>query len=77
MARAYLRINTDTGCEVEVRDALKKIEAVLAADVTAGEQDIICLVEADSVAQILDIVVTKVRGIGGIQGTTTNLVLDW
>ncbi len=77
MARAYLRINTDTGCEVEVRDALQEIEEVLRADVTAGEQDIICLVEAESVAEILDIVVTKVRGIGGIQGTTTNLVLEW
>jgi len=77
MAKAYLRIHTDTGSEVEVRDALRRIEEVLAADVTAGEQDIICLVEADSVAEILDIVVTKVRGIEGIQGTTTNLVLDW
>ncbi len=77
MAKAYLRIHTETGCEVEVRDSLQKIDEVLAADVTAGEQDIICLVEAGTVAEILDIVVTKVRGIGGIQGTTTNLVLEW
>ncbi len=77
MARAYLRINTDIGREVEVRDFLRTIPQVLAADVTAGEQDIICLIEADDVAAILDLVVGKLRGTEGIQGTTTNLILDW
>jgi DNA-binding Lrp family transcriptional regulator len=77
MARAYLRINTDIGREVEVRDRLREIKEVLSVDITAGEQDIICLVEAGSVDSILDLVVTKIRGIEGIQGTTTNLILDW
>ncbi len=77
MARAYLRINTDIGREVEVRDRLREIKEVLNVDITAGEQDIICLVEAGSVDSILDLVVTKIRGIEGIQGTTTNLILDW
>jgi DNA-binding Lrp family transcriptional regulator len=77
MARAYLRINTDIGREVEVRDRLREIKEVLSVDITAGEQDIICLVEAGSVDSILDLVVTKIRGIEGIQGSTTNLILDW
>jgi len=77
MARAYLRINTDIGREVEVRDKLRQVDEVLSADITAGEQDIICLVESGSVDAILDLVVSKVRGIDGIQGTTTNLILDW
>ena len=77
MARAYLRINTDIGREVEVRDRLREIKEVLSVDITAGEQDIICLVEAGSVDSILDLVVTKIRGIEGIQGTTTNLILNW
>lgn len=77
MARAYLRINTDIGREVEVRDRLRQVEEVISADITAGEQDIICLVESTSVDSILDLVVSKVRGIEGIQGTTTNLILDW
>ncbi|MFH1279263.1 MAG: Lrp/AsnC ligand binding domain-containing protein [Candidatus Eisenbacteria bacterium] len=77
MSRAYLRINTEIGREVEVRDQLRQVEEVLSADITAGEQDIICLVESSSVDSILDLVVGKVRGIGGIQGTTTNLILDW
>lgn len=77
MSRAYLRINTDIGREVEVRDQLRKVEEVISADITAGEQDIICLVESTSVDSILDLVVSKVRGIQGIQGTTTNLILDW
>ncbi len=77
MARAYLRINTDIGREAEVRDLLRQVEEVLSADITAGEQDIICLVESNSVDSILDLVVSKVRGIEGIQGTTTNLILDW
>ncbi|MBN1827283.1 MAG: Lrp/AsnC ligand binding domain-containing protein [Candidatus Eisenbacteria bacterium] len=77
MARAYLRINTDIGREVEVRNRLREVPEVLSVDITAGEQDIICLVEGDSVDSILDLVVSKVRGIEGIQGTTTNLILDW
>ena len=77
MARAYLRINTDIGREVEVRNRLREVPEVLSVDITAGEQDIICLVEGDSVDAILDLVVSKVRGIEGIQGTTTNLILDW
>ena len=77
MARAYLRINTDIGREVEVRNRLREVPEVLNVDITAGEQDIICLVEGDSVDAILDLVVSKVRGIEGIQGTTTNLILDW
>jgi len=77
MARAYLRINTDIGREVEVRNRLREVPEVLSVDITAGEQDIICLVEGDSVDAILDLVVSKVRGIEGIQVTTTNLILDW
>jgi len=77
MARAYLRVNTDIGREVEVRDQLRGVDEVLSADITAGEQDIICLVESSSVDAILDLVVSKVRSIEGIQGTTTNLILDW
>ncbi len=77
MAKAYLRINTDIGREVDVRNQLREVQEVISVDITAGEQDIICLVEGDSVDSILDLVVSKVRGIDGIQGTTTNLVLDW
>ncbi|MFH1681932.1 MAG: Lrp/AsnC ligand binding domain-containing protein [Candidatus Eisenbacteria bacterium] len=77
MAKAYLRINTDVGREVEVRNRLRQVPEVLSADITAGEQDIICLVESGSVDSILDLVVSKIRAIEGIQGTTTNLILDW
>ena len=46
MARAYLKISVTPGLEITVRDAIARIKGVISADVTTGEQDIICLVEA-------------------------------
>ena len=64
------------GKERAVRGALKRVRAVKAADLTAGEQDIIAVIEAKSYEVILKTVVSKLRGIKGIQSTSTSLVLE-
>jgi DNA-binding Lrp family transcriptional regulator len=76
MAKAYLRINVTSGQERRVRDRLRKIRAVKSADLTAGDQDIICVVEAPTYDRVLKIVVEKLRTIKGITKTSTNLVLE-
>ena len=76
MARAYVRITTGIGDEIAVRDSLRKLPEVIRADITAGEQDIICLVESESVESILEVVVSKIRTIEGLQGTMTNPILE-
>lgn len=76
MVRAYLKINTRAGWERKVQQALVGITGVLAADQTAGEQDIICLIKGETYENLLQTVLTKIRKIDGITGTITNLILD-
>ena len=76
MARAYLKIDVVPGSEKSVKDALNKVSGIKAADLTSGEQDIICLIEAKTYEDILKLVVEDLRGIPGIKKTITNLVLE-
>lgn len=76
MAKAYLKINVKPGKEREIRDLLLNTDGVRSADLTAGDQDIISLVEQGSYDDILNLVVNKLRSIDGIEKTITNLVTD-
>ena len=75
MAKAYLKIWTESGAEGRVREALLGIAGITAVDMTAGEQDLIAVVEADTHEDLLQIVVGQVRRMKGIQRTVTNLVV--
>ncbi len=75
MARAYLKVHVEVGEESTVQQALLQVEGVLSADLTSGEQDIICLAEADTYEELLRLVVDRIRNIDGIRDTVTNLVL--
>lgn len=76
MARAYLKIDVEPGMERTAKEALLQINGVSSAELTAGEQDIIALVEQDSYENVLKLVVDKVRRVNGIVGTVTNLILE-
>lgn len=76
MPKAYVKIWVTPGKEDRVREALLDQEHILVADVTAGEQDIITLVEADTYDNLLGIVIRRIREIEGITRTSTNLVLE-
>ena len=75
MARAYLKIWTKSGREGEVREALLNIDGVQSVDLTAGEQDIIAVVEAETYEDVLQIVVGQIRPLNAIERTVTNLAL--
>ena len=75
MARAYLKIWTESGHEGAVREALLGTLGVESADLTAGEQDIIAIVEAETYEDLLQIVVGQIRPMKGIDRTVTNLAL--
>ena len=75
MARAYLKIWTKSGKEGAVRDELLNIVGVQSVDLTAGEQDIIAVVEAETYEDVLQIVVGQIRPLNGIERTVTNLAL--
>ena len=75
MARAYLKIHVEVGEEARVQKALLGVEGVKSADLTSGEQDIICMAEAENYEELLRLVVNRIRSIEGIRDTVTNLVL--
>jgi DNA-binding Lrp family transcriptional regulator len=76
MSRVYLRINTAVGKEKEVRDALRKIKGVRAADMVTGRYDVIAIVEEESYENTFKTVLDKVRGIQWITKTETDLVIE-
>jgi DNA-binding Lrp family transcriptional regulator len=76
MAKAYVKIWVKAGKEREVRDHLLDFDQVMTADITAGEQDILSLIEAPSYENLLDLVMKQLRSIEGVDKTVTNLILE-
>jgi len=76
MAKAYVKIRVRPGKEMSVRDRLRAISTVKSADLTAGQQDIIALIETEKGEGLFEFVVEKIRKIDGIEETITNLVLE-
>jgi DNA-binding Lrp family transcriptional regulator len=76
VAKAYVKIWVKAGKEREVRDQLLDFDQVMTADITAGEQDILSLIEAPSYENLLDLVMKKLRCIEGVDKTVTNLILE-
>ena len=75
MARAYLRVWVESGHEDAVRMGLLETAGVSAADLTAGDQDIMAVVEADTYEDLLQIVLGQVRTMKGVQRTVTSLAV--
>ena len=73
---AYLLINTDTGKELVVINGLKKIRGVRHAHVVTGLHDVICYVEGKTLSELKNTIISKVRGVKGIQRTVTCLAVD-
>jgi DNA-binding Lrp family transcriptional regulator len=76
VAKAYVKIWVEGGREEEVRDQLLANDRILVADITAGEQDIITLIEAANYEELLHLVIKRIRTISGVTKTSTNLVLE-
>ncbi len=76
MAKAYVRVCIEPGYEVKLKEKLSKEKGVLSAEITAGEQDMIVLVEANSYEEILNFVLTKIRKEQGVKITWTNFILN-
>lgn len=76
MARAYVRVCIDPGFEKKIKEDLVQFKEVLSADLTAGEQDMIVLVEGQSYEEILDFVLKKIRRKAGVKITWTNFIVE-
>jgi DNA-binding Lrp family transcriptional regulator len=76
MPKAYVKIWVEGGREETVRAALLENEAVMTADITAGEQDIITLIECKSYEDLLRLVMRRIRTVPGVSRTVTDFVLE-
>jgi DNA-binding Lrp family transcriptional regulator len=74
---AYLLINTETGKEGSVVEALRKINGVRHAHIVTGLHDAICYVEAPELKDLKKIIIEEIRGIDGISRTVTCFAVDW
>ena len=76
MARAYMRVCIDPGFEKKIKDDLTQLPEVVSAELTAGEQDMIVIVEGKDYEGILDFVIKKIRKKAGVKITWTNFVVE-
>ena len=76
MSRAYVKIWVYPGKEKDAVRDLRRLKCVLSADLTAGEQDMIALVQGKSYEDILQIVVKQIRTMKSVRNTVSNLILD-
>lgn len=76
MAKAYVKFWVRAGKEREVQDQLLEFDEVQTADITAGEQDILSLVEAASYEALLELVMKKLRAIEGVEKTVTDIIFE-
>lgn len=76
MSKAYVKIWVYPGKEKEAIKELRRQKCVHSAELTAGEQDLIALVEGKSYEDILQIVVKQIRTLKSIRNTVSNLILE-
>jgi DNA-binding Lrp family transcriptional regulator len=73
--KGYLLIQTKMGMAKQVVDAIRKLEGVVSADAVTGSWDAIAIVTGESVKDIGELVVGRVRKSDGIDKTLTCFVV--
>jgi len=76
MARVYILANVLPGKDREIRETLRAIQGVAMADVVTGHYDLVAVLEAESMSEIFDSIIKKVRSIKGINRTETFVAVE-
>ncbi len=74
-AKAFILIETIVGRSKEVATALRRLEGVKSVDAVTGPYDIIAIVEGETLADVGDLVISKIHPIAGISRTVTCLAI--
>lgn len=74
-AKAFILIETIVGRSKEVAAALRRLEGVKSVDAVTGPYDIIAIVEGETLADVGDLVISKIHPIAGISRTVTCLAI--
>jgi DNA-binding Lrp family transcriptional regulator len=73
--KAYVLIETTVGRNREVIAALKQIKSITWVDLVTGPFDLIAVIEADSLAEVGEVLTVSIHPIAGITRTVTCLVI--
>ena len=73
--KAFIMMNVNLGCEIEVLKALKKVQGFEEAFYVLGDYDIIANVSANTLDE-LNQIVSQVRKIGNVKSTTTMITRE-
>jgi len=73
---AFILLNIEVGSDQNIIDDLSKIPEVIQAYNVYGVHDVIIQIQAESVAELKDIIAYKIRRIDNITSTLTMIVSD-
>jgi DNA-binding Lrp family transcriptional regulator len=71
MELAVVLINVETGADEEVRSALSEIANVREFYLVYGVYDIVAIVEAESMTELKEVVITNIRKLDKVKSTLT------
>ena len=72
---AYIFLETEAGKTPLVAKKVGRIDGVRHAHVVTGPYDIIVFVESEDTSELVNIIVKKIQGVGGVTRTLTSVVL--
>ena len=75
MPLAFVLINVETGADIEVLEALKKISNVKEAYQVYGVYDIIARAEAETMEKLKEIVTYQIRRLDKVRSSLTMIVM--
>ena len=73
MVKGYLLVKLIPGLESDALSQIRSIPGVLELNLVFGQWDAIAIAEAKSLFELAKIIVGEIRGIQGVQDTTTLL----
>lgn len=71
MVKGYLLIKLVPGLESSALSQIRAIPGIEDVNLVFGQWDAIAIAEAKSLSQLSQIIISEVRGIQGVQDTTT------
>ncbi len=72
---AYILIQTEVGKAASVAEEVRRLPGVVAADDVTGPYDVVVRVEAETIDDLGQLVVSRVQMLDGITKTTTMPVI--
>ncbi|PSP37111.1 ArsR family transcriptional regulator [Halobacteriales archaeon QH_2_66_30] len=76
MVRAFITVKTAAGKSADLQNRIREMDAVLDANVVAGQYDIIVEAESEEVYDVIHTVATDVRELDGVVDTRTYICLE-